>query len=51
MEIVQLFILNIFLLNIFLSKNKIAEEQEILRIRVDENTPKESFDLMVIPTN
>ena len=33
MEIIQLFILNIFLLNIFLSKNKIAEEQEILRIR------------------
>ena len=47
MEIIQLFILNIFLLNIFLSKNKIAEEQEILRIRVDENIPKETFDLMV----
>ena len=47
MKIIQLFILNIFLLNIFLSKNKIAEEQEILRIRVDENTPKKTFDLMI----
>ena len=47
MKNIQLFILNIFLLNIFLSKNKIAEEQEVVRIRVDENTPKESFELMV----
>ena len=47
MKNIQLFILNIFLLHIFLSKNKIAEEQEVVRIRVDENTPKESFELMV----
>ena len=46
MKIIHLFILNIFLLNIFLSKNKIAEEQEIIRIRIDENTPKDYLDLM-----
>ena len=46
MKIIQLFIINIFLLNIFISKNKIAEEQEILRIRIDENTPKDYLDLM-----
>ena len=46
MKIIQLFIINIFLLNIFISKNKIAEEQEILRLRIDENTPKDYLDLM-----
>ena len=46
MKITKLFIINIFLLNIFLSKNKIAEEQQIKRIRIDSNLPKDYLEYL-----
>lgn len=46
MKIIKLFIIYNYILNIFLSKNKIAEEQEVLRIRIDENLPKDYIDLL-----
>ena len=46
MKITKIFIINIFFLNIFLSKTKIAEEQEIKRIRIDANLPKDYLNYL-----
>ena len=46
MKITKLFFIIIFLLNIFLSKNKISEEQQIKRIRIDSNLPKDYLEYL-----